>query len=267
MRGASSTVPPPNVPWINLQRWLRGRFYRWRGTRFRAAEALLWSTALDTWHRYAAIREALEQRVTAGTTVLELGPGWAGLEFFLAPEFRSRSLAQADIVRLPLLPLEEGETRFLASGSALPFREEAFDFVIAVDVMEHVPREVRPAFSAELQRVARTGVLLHVPLDDGGTYLAGLGDRSFLTWYQARFGHTEPNIEEHLAAGHPDPGEMARYFPGASIVPTQSMEDWLWYMKGERVAMQAPFLGLIQSVRKSLPGPPFYSALVVWDKG
>ncbi len=50
MRGVEAAVAR-EAAGSNLYRWLRGRFYRWRGPTFGLREALLWSTALDVWHR------------------------------------------------------------------------------------------------------------------------------------------------------------------------------------------------------------------------
>ncbi len=82
MRGVEAAVAR-EAAGSNLVRWLRGRFYRWRGPTFGVQEALLWSTALDVWHRYAALMEALGERLFPEARILEVGPGWFGLEFFL----------------------------------------------------------------------------------------------------------------------------------------------------------------------------------------
>lgn len=251
-----------------LLRWLRSHFYRWRGAEYGMREALLWSTALDTWYRYAAVVQALEPRVSRESTILEVGPGWVGLEFFLPSGlWPSGRLVQTDIVRWPVRRTANGPSRLLASGSALPLRDASFDFVVGVDVLEHVPRDARGGFCEELERVARTAVILHVPLDgEDGRFEAARCDAAFQAWFETRFGRREPNVEEHIRAGQPKPQELEAYLPGVALTPTQSVEDWLWYIHRQRVPALQLLFGLRAYLRESVAGPPWYSALAVWEK-
>ncbi len=251
----------------NLYRWLRGRFYRWHGPTFGLREALLWSTALDTWHRYAALMEALEGRLFPGARILEVGPGWFGLEFFLphAPNQGPR-LVQVDIRSRPLARLPQDGMRLIGSGATLPARDAAFDFVVAMDVFEHVPREARGSFAAKIRRVAGRAAFLHMPLmSEDGTYQAVSSDKAFQRWFEDRFGRREPNIDEHLAAGHPTLEELRGFFPGVEVRPTQSVRDWRWYMTAERTTSRRGLTGLIRYLRGPKDGPPFYSGLAIWE--
>ena len=253
----------------NLYRWLRGRFYRWRGPTFGLRDALLWSTALDTWHRYAALMEGLEKRLDSESRILEVGPGWFGLEFFLPPaHLEAGRLVQVDILSRPLLRLRTEGAKLVGSGATLPVGDDAFDFVVAMDVLEHVPKNARPAFARELQRVARRGGFLHMPLEsEDGTYQAARSDEAFQRWFEQHYGRPEPNIEEHLASGHPTVEDLRIYFPHVSLRPTQSVEDWLWYMTRERTVSGRLFTGLIRYLRGVRSGPPYYSALAAWEAG
>ena len=253
----------------NLYRWLRGRFYRWHGPTFGLREALLWSTALDTWHRYAALMEALKGRLFPEARILEVGPGWFGLEFFLPrASHQGTRLVQVDIRSRPLVRLPQDRTRLIGSGAALPARDDAFDFVVAMDVFEHVPREARGSFAEEIRRVAGRAAFLHMPLmSEDGTYRAASSDKAFQRWFEGRFGRREPNIDEHLAAGHPSLQELRGHFPGIEVHPTQSVRDWLWYMKAERLTSRRVLIGLIRYLRTPREGPPFYSGLGVWEAG
>ncbi len=268
MRGAEAAIAR-EAAGSNLYRWLRGQFYRWNGPRFGLREALLWSTALDTWHRYAALMGALGERLVPETRILEVGPGWFGLEFFLPHHFtRTGRLVQLDIVSRPLLPLPGEDTRLIGSGVTLPAKDHAFDFVVAMDVLEHVPRDLRASFAGEVRRVTRQAAFLHMPLESAdGTYRAARSDEAFQEWFEGRFGRREPNINEHLAARHPSLEELRGHFPGVEVHPTQSVRDWLWYMKAERLASRRALIGLIRYLRGPREGPPHYSGLAVWEAG
>ncbi len=251
----------------NLYRWLRGLFSRWPGPTFGLREVLLWSTALDVWHRRAALTEALEERVFPEARILEVGPGWFGLEFFLPHHFtRTGRLVQLDIVSRPLLPLPGEDTRLIGSGVTLPAKDRSFDFVVAMDVLEHVPRDLRASCAGEVRRVTRRAVFLHMPLESAdGTYHAARSDEAFQVWFEGRYGSPEPNIEEHLASGHPTVEDLRLYFPHVSLRPTQSVEDWLWYMMRERTPSGRLFTSLIRYLLGPRKGPPYYSGLATWE--
>lgn len=268
MPGVGSAIARDAVG-SNLYRWLRSRFYRWNSPRFGLREALLWSTALDTWHRYSALMRALAPQLTADSRILEVGPGWFGLEFFLpAKPDRVGSLVQLDIQARPLLPHPNDGEKVIGSGTTFPIRDDSFDFVVAMDVLEHVPRDARASFSDEVKRVARQAAFLHMPLEsDEGSYQAGRCDETFQQWFESRFGRREPNIDEHLAMGHPTLAEVRRYFPNVSVRPTQSVADWLWYMVEERVSPRRALTGLIRYLRGPLEEPPYYSGLATWEAG
>lgn len=253
----------------NFYRWLRGRFYRWQEPTFGLREALVWSTALDTWHRYSALMRALKSRLAPDARILEIGPGWFGLEFFLPPTAaRDSRLVQLDVQSRPLLPHPNDGARVIGSGATIPARDGSFDIVVAMDVLEHLPREARASFVSEVKRVARRSAFLHMPLESAdGSYQAAQCDETFQRWYDGRFGRREPNIEEHLAAGHPTLEDLRGYFSGVEVRPTQSVRDWLWYITAERTASRRGLTGLIRYLRGPHEGPPYYSGLAIWDAG
>ncbi|MFQ5871915.1 MAG: class I SAM-dependent methyltransferase, partial [Candidatus Geothermarchaeales archaeon] len=235
---------------------------------FGLREALLWSTALDLWHRYTSALDVIEEGILKGASILEVGPGWFGVELFLPPEvMASGLLVQTDILHRPMRHRVSREVRFLASGTTLPFRDGSFDLVLAMDVLEHIPRESRPAFCNELKRVARTAVLAHMPIQSkDGTFQGAVCDRTFQEWYQQRFGRKEKNTEEHLRNGHPTPEELEVYFPGSFLIGTQPVQDWLRYSFQGKRPLYGAVNGLVMYLHGLSSGPPFYSGLIVWRR-
>jgi SAM-dependent methyltransferase len=104
----------------------------------------------------------------------------------------------------------------ILAGSALPFENGAFDAVVSVDVVEHLPSEQRQVHLAELARVARVRVVACWPL---GTPLHEGLERELADWYEKTRGRAHPFLDEHLRLGLPDleaARELASSLPGSA---------------------------------------------------
>lgn len=90
-----------------------------------------------------------------GMRVLDVGCGSLGLRA-LEPEL--------DITGVDLAPRPEYPGPFVRADATtrLPFDDGAFDLVYSSSVIEHVPRERRAAFAAEVRRVGR-GLYVQTP--------------------------------------------------------------------------------------------------------
>jgi SAM-dependent methyltransferase len=86
--------------------------------------------------------------VRPGMTVVDIGCGTLGLRA-LEPDL--------DITGVDLAPRPEYPGPFVRADATerLPFADGQFDLAYSSSVIEHVPRERRAAFAAELRRVAR----------------------------------------------------------------------------------------------------------------
>src|SRR3954453_21300371 len=86
--------------------------------------------------------------VRPGMTVVDIGCGALGLRA-LEPHL--------DITGVDLAPRPEYPGPFVRADATerLPFADGQFDLAYSSSVIEHVPRERRGAFAAELTRVAR----------------------------------------------------------------------------------------------------------------
>src|SRR5947209_19338406 len=97
----------------------------------------------------------------------------------------------------------------------LPFEDGAFDTVISLDVLEHVPPTARAGFVAELVRVSARRVFLACPSDEGAW-----AEDVLKQVYAAR-GIPFPGwLDEHDEHGLPTAHEIAGYV--ASVPGTEA---------------------------------------------
>jgi hypothetical protein len=93
-----------------------------------------------------------------GLTLIEIGPAQGSLE---------EHVAGAEVTRFDLDAASEALREGAASGGAgsWPYQPGFFDYAVAVDALDRLDAELRPAFLAELRRVSSRGVLLAGPFD------------------------------------------------------------------------------------------------------
>ncbi|HLE54170.1 MAG TPA: methyltransferase domain-containing protein [Thermoplasmata archaeon] len=163
--------------------------------------------------RYRPILERLPRE----GRILEIGRGEVGLA-----HLRGGPMVTCDIVtpaaRAP------GEDFVRATGTRLPFRDHSFDWVVAVDVLEHLPRPLRANLVAEASRVARGGIVFACPCR--GSARAESGHRRLLV---ALRGHSNPWLEEHRECGFPAEEEILAAVPPAwraTTAPNVNLAVW-----------------------------------------
>jgi hypothetical protein len=145
---------------------------------------------LDVALRYLPVADRLAER--APGRLLEVGPGARGVTAY----FAARAVG---VEPAPLRP-GAGLTLLAASGAALPFRAGAFETVVSVDVLEHVPAGERSRFLEELLRVAARRLILVFPSGER----AAAQDRSLAERYRRIHGRLDQSLAEHLQHGLPD---------------------------------------------------------------
>jgi SAM-dependent methyltransferase len=123
-----------------------------------AAGAEPWALALFRksvlkQNKLAAIEQALG--ATEGLRCLDLGSDNGVVSLLLRR--RGGSWASADLTEESVASIRElvKDDVFRVEGPALPFPDHAFDRVVVVDMLEHVPDDA--AFLAELGRITRPG--------------------------------------------------------------------------------------------------------------
>lgn len=132
-------------------------------------------------------------------STLEVGSGPVGLGCVVTHPFVGLDVHFAQAPHAPMLALR-------AAAGPLPFEDAAFDTVVSVDTLEHVPPGARAGFVAELLRVAARRVLLAFPAGEDGLAVDAL-----LARVVRRLGGGEPEwLREHEEHGLPTHAEVER---------------------------------------------------------
>ena len=127
-------------------------------------------------------------------SVLEIGSGPVGLGRFRKVPFVGCDISFPDAPVWPMTPL-------IASAAALPLKDREFDVVLASDILEHIPPDIRKAVIAEALRVARKLVIFGFPCGKA----AWQADRELIDTY-VEANRTPPNwLTEHMEAQFPEP--------------------------------------------------------------
>jgi hypothetical protein len=158
----------------------------------------------------------------------------------------------------------------IADGARLPFTDRTFGAALALDTLEHVPSRHRPAFLAELRRVADV-VILSAPFADESVVLAESALHEFVL---QRFGGPFPTLEEHAEHGLPELDETVSAVGAdgwnTATLPSGYLPRWLTGMllHHEFLAMGMPELPRLHAFYNSAVSPsdcrePAYRHVVV----
>lgn len=150
----------------------------------------------DQYQRYTGAAQLIAALGLASGRTLEMGA---------SPGFSEIFFADADLFFTDRYGVHEG--RFtVADGAALPYADDTFDVVVALDTLEHIYPQHRAAFLSEIKRVSRDVVVLSAPHDTEHVALAEAALQAFVT---ARFGEVFETLQEHTDNGLPHAEETA----------------------------------------------------------
>ena len=111
--------------------------------------------------RYRLVLGNLRKYFPRVETVLEVGGGQGFFCNVLCNnEFRP---ILTEISFDDLRIADKSLNRICCDGIALPFKDKSFDILVAIDVIEHIPRNDRLKFVQEMGRVSSKGVILTCP--------------------------------------------------------------------------------------------------------
>ncbi len=166
---------------------------------------------------------------------LEIGGGTGNLKHYLP------NVITSDILPMPWLDA-------VCDAQALPFKDQSFDNMVAVDVLHHIQRPVR--FLKEVQRLLRKGGRL-VLLEPAITKLS---------WFFYHFLHPEPVLlkADPLLEGPLDPAREA-------FDANQAIPELLFGSFYQAFQRQFPDLALIQKDYLSFFAYPLSGGFRPWS--
>ena len=224
---------------------------------------VIWLMDIDPFLRHNEVAKEIKKIPSDDISILDVGGRVNSLAPFL-PKVNRPRLTTLNYNFSDLKSSEKADNDVVqGDGASLPFRDNQFDIVTSITVLEHVPREYREAHLRELFRVAKVKLLIYIPLEpDGIEYEKKLYGLSLND-------HIRYMTKQHIDNGLPTVEEIRGCFPDCRIRYTQNARVWLTYM----VLKQIPFIGIIFPriiyevfLRFINNSPPFYEALFIIDK-
>jgi hypothetical protein len=149
--------------------------------------------------RYGRVLDLYPELRSSRHSILEVGSGGSGIRGYLDRPVVGVDLCLAHAAKAAPLGIA-------GDVAKLPFRENAFDYVLCLDTLEHVEPALRPAAMRELARVACRKLIIGMPM---GAFSAWSDAQYFLSlkWRAAK---APEWLLEHLTHGIPDAGKIVR---------------------------------------------------------
>ena len=155
--------------------------------------------AFDQYQRYQTIANVIEyyrqENPTKSFKVLEIGSNeHKDLRLFLPND----KIVFTDITLTETMKQDQDFQQ--ADGTNLQFENNSFDFVVAADVLEHVPDKNRPEFCNELKRVANIATVICFPYMTQDNINA---EERLNVYYRGLYGSDFIWLKEHNTYGLP----------------------------------------------------------------
>jgi hypothetical protein len=213
---------------------------------------------------YPIVRILKTHGLFRDASLLEIGSGPTGIGRFRKVPFVGCDLSFSSEPAWPMTPIT-------ASATQLPMQDNEFDVVLASDMLEHVPPDLRKTVIGESLRVARKLVILGFPCGQ----LAWESDKALFNTYR-NAGLPPPEwLAEHMDAPFPDTDALQEV-DGWEIqrIGNESIRFHSWMMEKEMsgkfvrassLAMRvAP--SLVEALLRKVDRSPFYRQIFVLSK-
>lgn len=159
---------------------------------------LLYKFAWDTRCRNVDVARILSSIAAHDAKILDAGCGEYGLSAFMP---------RADITGVDILPTDSVDPRLnYVHGSILelPFENGSFDIAVSVDVLEHLPEDLRPEAVRQLVKAAKSAVVITFPDGESARKI----DEHFEMELTQRQMPIPDWLEEHLTHRYPQSGDI-----------------------------------------------------------
>ena len=148
---------------------------------------------LDWAVRYFPILRALRRHAADTGPILEIGSGSFGLAHFYRGEIVGCDVNFPEVPERNMLPVR-------CSGTQLPFADSSFEAVVASDVLEHLPPDLRLQAVNEALRVTRKVAVFAFPCGKDAHAL----DEKFFDFHRKRNIPPPSWLEEHMRYPFPE---------------------------------------------------------------
>ena len=184
------------------------------------------------WHPLLALRYLpVIEMITDDDSVLEVGSGSLGIGPYLRREFTGVDLGFDG-------PDWSGMTKIKATAMELPFKNERFDVVVSLDMLEHLAPDKRKQAISEMIRVAKEKVIIGVPVGK----LAHEQDMRLDEHYLKIQGKRHPFLMEQTEYGLPSVDQLSDFITEScgrfkknyklKIIPNINLKLREWMMRG-----------------------------------
>ena len=178
----------------------------------------------DQYQRYKKTQEIITAlRVDNETfNILEVGANeHRNLEKFLPKDKITYLDIQLDEV------YQNNPQFILGDATDMDFQDNSYDFIVALDVFEHIPVSRRKLFINEINRVAKKAFILMAPFDIEGVAEA---EKNVNAFFKELVGHDHPWLIEHIENGLPAWEETLQYLQQQDIeyVTSSQCEITMW---------------------------------------
>jgi len=161
-----------------------------------------WNT--DAALRYLPIVEHLRNGSLTNAKILEVGSGDHGI----TPYFRRRVVG----VDISFKQKSQFLKQVYGRATDLPFSDKEFDVVMSVDMLEHLPKELRQKAVSEMLRVAKREVILAVPVGKKLDEAVKIYARAF----EKKHGMLDQWLKDHVENPSPEKEEILSYIEKAA---------------------------------------------------
>lgn len=158
---------------------------------------------LREWYVKRALRELLRDKEEP-FTIFDAGSGFGQYSYYCARHFPAARIYAVDVKEeqiadcrafFPRMGLENAS--FEVEDLTIPIHSNRFDFILSVDVMEHIQDDVQVLKNFSRALTAGGKVLINTPSNLGGSDAADEGNTSFIQEH-ARTGYSAEEIKQKL---------------------------------------------------------------------